>query len=47
MFLDVVENNYTTITHDWVIDLNNGTETFIFRMLGHSYVAHIFNQMIG
>jgi len=25
VFCDIVDNNSTTITQDWVIDLNNGT----------------------
>jgi hypothetical protein len=30
VFSDVVENSSTTITKDWVIDLNNGMETLVF-----------------
>ncbi len=47
MFLDVVKNSFATIMQDWVIDLNNGTETLTFRMVGHSYEAHILNPLIG
>ncbi len=47
MFLDVVENNLTTITHDWVMDLNNGMGTLAFHMAGDNYVIHIFNPLIG
>ncbi len=47
VFSDVVENISTTITKDWVIDLNNGMETLIFCMVSHSYATHIFNMLIG
>ncbi len=46
MFLDVVRNSFATIIHDWVIDLNNGTETLTFHMANHSYETHIFNLLI-
>jgi hypothetical protein len=36
VFSDVVENSSNTITQDWVIDLNNGTETFDFHMANHN-----------
>ncbi len=47
MFLDVVKNNSTTITQDWVTDFNNDRETLVFCMVGHTYEAHIFNPLIG
>jgi L-rhamnose mutarotase len=47
VFSNVVENNFATIMQDWVIHLNNGTKTLVFHMVGHSYVAHIFNPLIG
>jgi hypothetical protein len=46
MFSNVVENSSSTIIHDWVIDLNNGMETFDFRMANHNYATHIFNLLI-
>jgi hypothetical protein len=46
VFLDVVKNSFATIIHDWVIGLNNGTETLTFHMANHSYEAHIFNLLI-
>jgi hypothetical protein len=36
VFLDVMENNSNPITQDWVIDLNNGIETFDFHMVNHN-----------
>ncbi len=47
MFLDVVKNNSTTITQNWVTNLNNGKETLVSCMVGHTYEAHIFNPLIG
>ncbi len=47
MFLDVVKNSFATITQDWVTNLNNDTETFDFRMVGHIYETRIFNSLIG
>ncbi len=47
MFLDAVENNLATITHDWVTDFNNGMGTLAFRMAGHNYATHIFKLLIG
>jgi hypothetical protein len=29
VFLDLVENNFVTITQDWVTNLNNGMETLV------------------
>jgi L-rhamnose mutarotase len=46
VFSNVVENSFATITHDWVIHLNNGTQTLFFHMAGHSYVAHIVIMLI-
>ncbi len=46
MFLDVVENKFATITQNWVTDLNNGTKTLAFHMVGHNYATHIFNSLI-
>jgi hypothetical protein len=46
-FCDVVDNNSTTITQNWVINLNNiNAETFAFCMVGHSYQVHIFNVVV-
>jgi hypothetical protein len=33
MILDVVKNSSTTITQDWVTNLNNVTKTFFFVLL--------------
>jgi hypothetical protein len=46
LFSNVVENIFATITHYWVIHLNNGLKTLVFHMFG-SYVVHIFNPLIG
>jgi carbonic anhydrase/acetyltransferase-like protein (isoleucine patch superfamily) len=48
VFCDVVDDNSTTITENWVISLNNiNAETFAFCMVGHSYQIHIFNVVVG
>jgi hypothetical protein len=47
LFCDVVENNATTITQDWVINLNNGFKSLSFQMANHSYQAHINNSIVG
>jgi len=47
VFRDVVDNNSTTITQNWVINLNNiSVETFAVCMVGHSYKVHIFNVVV-
>jgi carbonic anhydrase/acetyltransferase-like protein (isoleucine patch superfamily) len=48
VFCDVVDDNSTTITKNWVISLNNiNAKTFAFCMVGHSYQIHIFNVVVG
>ncbi len=47
LFCDVVENNATTITQDWVIDLNNCLKSLSFQMANHSYQIHIYNVVAG
>jgi hypothetical protein len=47
LFCDVVENNVTTITQDWVIDLNNGLKSLSFQMSNHNYQTHIYNVVVG
>jgi hypothetical protein len=39
-FCDVVEDCSYTITQEWVIDLNTGSESLAFRICGHTYSAH-------
>ncbi len=36
VFCDVVNNSSTTITQDWVINLNTSAKTFAFRMANNS-----------
>jgi hypothetical protein len=40
MFCDVVEDYSYTITQEWVIDLNTGSEKLAFRICGHTYPTH-------
>jgi hypothetical protein len=47
VFSNVVENSFALITQDWVIHFNNAMKTLVFHIVGHSYVAHIFNPFIG
>jgi hypothetical protein len=37
VFCYVVDNSFTTITQDWVTNLNTRIETFAFHMVGPSY----------
>jgi len=37
VFCYVVDNNFATITQDWVTNLNTRMKTFAFHMVGHSY----------
>ncbi len=47
VFCDIVDNNFATITQNWVINLNKNIETLYFHMDGHSYQTYIFYDCWG
>jgi hypothetical protein len=40
LFNDIVTDHSYTISHEWVTDLNDGSETLGFRIANHTYSAH-------
>jgi hypothetical protein len=40
LFNDIVTDHSYTISQEWVTDLNNGSETLVFRIANHMYIAH-------
>jgi hypothetical protein len=40
LFNDIVTDHSYTISHEWVTDLNDGSETLGFQIANHTYNAH-------
>jgi hypothetical protein len=40
LFNDIVTDHSYTISQEWVVDLNDGSETLAFRIANHTYTAH-------
>jgi hypothetical protein len=37
---DILSDRSCTISHEWQVDLNDGSESLAFAMAGHTYAAH-------
>jgi hypothetical protein len=40
LFNDIVTNHSYTISQEWVTNLSNGSESLVFRIANHTYLAH-------
>jgi hypothetical protein len=47
VFCDIVDNNFTTIMQDWIIDLDSGTKTYFFILLVPPIKLTFFMQLLG
>ena len=47
MFCDIIEDCSYAIQLEWVVDLNNESESLAYRILGHTYGAHSLNPVSG
>ena len=47
MFCDIIEDCSYAIQLEWVVDLNNGSESLAYRILGHTYATHSLNLVLG
>jgi hypothetical protein len=46
-FCDIVDDHSFTITQEWVMDLNDGSESLSFTINGRSYPAHSLCLVTG
>ena len=46
MFCNIIEGSSYVIQLEWVVDLNNGSESLAYHILGHTYAAHSLNPIL-
>ena len=45
MFCDIIEDCSYAIWLEWMVDLNNGSESLAYRILRHTYAVHSLNPI--